>query len=113
MSPYIIPGLPNLRKKKLDWVQKAVCEATGLEWEEIVRKGRQRERVQARMMVTYLLRKHSGMKLTTIGRLFNHHHTTVISSINVFQNLIDTKDAGIMEDFKRVCKKLDIEYSNN
>jgi chromosomal replication initiator protein len=105
MNPYVIPGLKGIKvpvkyfaisyKIKPENVIDAVCVTYGITIEDVVGKSRKREIAEARHVICWALVKKMGISLSEVGRTFlgGRHHTTVISSINRFNNIYDTEEA--------------------
>jgi chromosomal replication initiator protein len=70
---------------------ETVCEHFKLNLKDLQGRSRVRERVFARHIIFYLLRKHTKMSLKSAGDLFGRDHTTVIHSIDTLNNLMYTE----------------------
>ena len=74
---------------------KIVSELTGVELKDILGNKRERQRVEARHVTIYLIKKYCpSLTLKTIGGYFNRDHTTVIHSINNVNDKLDIHDYG-------------------
>jgi chromosomal replication initiator protein len=105
MNPYVIPGLRGVKvpakyfamsyKIKSEDVIDAVCETYCVSVDDIRGKSRKRYIVEARQVISWVLVKKMGMTLAEVGKTFlgGRDHTTVISSINRFNNIYDTEEA--------------------
>jgi chromosomal replication initiator protein len=105
MNAYVIPGLKGVKvpakyfamsyKIKSEDVVDAVCEIYCITVEDVVGKSRKREIAEARHVISWVLVKKMGMTLSEVGRTFlgGRHHTTVISSLNKFNNIYETEEA--------------------
>jgi len=107
----IIPILDQEIKMADNWFVyvdelKAECEVIiggvagyyGLTFEDIIRKTRKREIVQARQLAMYLCRKLTNTWIKDIGKIFNKHHTTVIHAIKTVKDLKSIKDVYINDE---------------
>jgi len=65
----------------VDKVFLTVSKHYGVPVEEIKSKKRNKEISQARHAAVYLLRKTTDLSLNDIGKLFDQHHTTILSAI--------------------------------
>ena len=95
MSPYIVPGLMYKEIKKLDCelIIDCVCEYFDTTHEVLRKPNRTRERVIARQLICYFVRKYTQKTLFEVGQLIgNRDHTTVIHSINTVNDFLDIKD---------------------
>jgi chromosomal replication initiation ATPase DnaA len=82
-----------IRKENVDInlnvVLEAVCSATEVIPHDILAHNRQRPISTARHLFCYVAYKHYGYCLTVIGRFVNRDHSTVINSVNRYQNFLD------------------------
>jgi len=104
MNPYIIPGLERVKipskyfkmsyNMKSENVVKLVCETYGVTHDEIRHKTRARRIVDARHVLSWILVKKMGMTLSEVGKTFlgGRDHTTIINSIDRFNDIYDTDD---------------------
>jgi chromosomal replication initiation ATPase DnaA len=105
ISPYIYPGLkvemldvskhPYLYKLKdrmnEDVIIKIILERFGITHEQMVSKNRNREFVDARLIVAYILRKKCRLTYTHIGhKIGNRDHTTAIHNVRKFEDVYET-----------------------
>jgi|688.fasta_scaffold235326_6 chromosomal replication initiator protein len=113
MNPYVIPGLKGVKvpakyfamsyKIKSEDVMDAVCETYCVNIEQIRSKSRQRKIVEARHVISWVLVRKMGMTLAEVGKTFlgGRDHTTVINSLNRFNDIYDTE-----EEFKTKADEL-------
>lgn len=113
MNPYVIPGLKGVKvpakyfamsyKVKSHDVIDAVCETYCVNIEQIKSPSRQRRIVEARHVISWVLVKKLGMTLSEVGKTFlgGRDHTTVINSLNRFNDIYDTE-----EEFKTKADEL-------
>ena len=107
-NAYCIPGLPQFRKINEDDIIKAVCTYFFFTKEELIKRNRLRERVFARHIAVFFLRNELNFSLSTIGKIFNQDHTTVIHSINKIKGFIDIQDyitIKAISDIKNIYKE--------
>jgi chromosomal replication initiation ATPase DnaA len=83
-----------------DVVFNSVQQVTGLGREDLQRKTRKREIVDARNIVIYNLYPYAG-SLAEIGREFGKDHTTIINSRNRYKDYYET-DKTFREKAQRV-----------
>ena len=76
----------------LEGVTKIVCQYFELEIEQVKAKGRNRENLCARQIISYIIRRdyEREISLMMLGAFFNQDHTTQINSVRTVQNYIDT-----------------------
>lgn len=104
MNPYIIPGLKNakitmkyfsgLLNVPVDVVVRETCEVYKIETSDVTRKTRKREVCSARHTICWVLVKKFGMSRTAVAKkvLGGRDHTTIINSLQKFDNLYETED---------------------
>jgi chromosomal replication initiator protein len=113
MNPYVIPGLKGVKvpakyfamsyKIKSEDVVEAVCETYCVSNEQIKSKNRHRRLVEARHVLSWVLVRKMGMTLAEVGKTFlgGRDHTTVINSLNRFNDIYETE-----EEFKTKADEL-------
>jgi chromosomal replication initiation ATPase DnaA len=74
---------------ELTTVLEAVSSATEIIPHDILAHNRKRTISTARHLFCYVAYKHYGYCLTVIGRFLNKDHSTVINSVNRYQNFLD------------------------
>lgn len=72
----------SIVKADIGSIIKAVTRETGVTHDEMCRRGRQRERVEARAVVAWLTRHYTAMSLTSIGERIGRAHTTTMHYID-------------------------------
>ncbi len=86
-----------------DLIKKMVADYFNLELNQLQSKSRKREIVQARQISMYLAKKFTKASLEEIGKkIGNRDHATVIYSMKVVNDLMDTN-----KKFKRMVKELE------
>lgn len=123
ISPYIFPGLklemldssrhPYLKplKDRMDENQivKIILERFGITHEMMVSKRRNRELVDVRLVIAYVLRKKLGCTYTHIGHMLgNRDHTTAIHNERKFVDVYET-EPGFRRKANNVFDKLGVE----
>ena len=104
-------------------VLEAVSVTTGVPSEKVFGKDRHRDIMAARHLFCYMAKMHTDCTLMSIGKYINRDHTTVINSVKVVNDMIDTKyevfvdlvhkcDAYINREFKKEYEmKVFVPYS--
>jgi len=100
MNPYAVPGVVSC-KKPAD-VVKLVEEAFDVSLEQIKSKARHNHIRVPRQVLAFLLVRY-GLTTSKAGFIINRDHATVIHSVKVVEDTIDTD-----EDFKKLIEKLKI-----
>jgi hypothetical protein len=90
-----------MSQKVIEHVQKITASYFGLTVEDMLRRLRDSNRVHARQMGMYILRKHYNMGLLEIKLAYNVDHTTVMHAVKQIENYVYIKD-------KRTCNDLGI-----
>lgn len=86
----------------LENVLEAVVLVSGVPADKIIGKRRDKEIASARHIFCYLGRSHTGASLLAIGKFLGRDHTTVINSIKVVNDMIDT-DYEVFVDMVNEC----------
>lgn len=83
-------------------VLEAVVFVSGVPGEKILGKRRDKEIASARHIFCYMSRTHTNCSLLGIGEFLDKDHTTVINSIKVVNDMIDT-DYEVFVDMVNEC----------
>jgi chromosomal replication initiation ATPase DnaA len=84
-----------------------VCSVTGVDYKDAVRKTRSTLQRRTRRLITYFAYQHCRMTYKHIGELLGgRHHTTMISSVAVIQDLIHTNDSMVCEYVNEINSKI-------
>ena len=114
ISPYIYPGLESSTVLKtetfLKKVMDVICEQKHIHEFEVLSKSRAKPLVMARHQITFILRKKTKMSSTFIGTLLNKDHATILHSIKLWQDLLDT-DKEIASDHFWVMQNLNFRVN--
>ena len=123
LSPYIYPGLKMAhglhreikeQSKSLqfslskDEVLKIISEERFVTVEDILSRSRKTEYVIARHMYCSILKKYYGYTLKKIGSIINRDHTSVIHSIQQFNNHYQYEE-GYRKSVNRIYDRLGIQ----
>lgn len=81
----------------VDRIFAAVTKKYGIKREDIVGQKRNKEIAQARHICNYLIRSITDMSLQNIGKIFNRHYSTVISSVDFVEKKIVTDPLFALE----------------
>lgn len=75
-----------------DWheVLRAICQVTDQTPDQIISKSRRRKPMYARHMFNHICRKRLGMTFMEIGRIVRCDHSTIISSVREFGDILIT-----------------------
>lgn len=84
-----------------DEILTAVCAALKVDYEVLMGKSRQRDISDARKIAFRLLRDVSRLTLVQIGKIFNKDHSTVVHSLNAYDEFYQF-DACFREKVFRV-----------
>lgn len=87
-----VPGVRIHEDLPIYLIFTAVSAVTEISVTEMKSKSRKRERVEARQMCMYLLRKYTKLSLKKIGDMFGgRDHTTAIHARETIKDLIHTE----------------------
>lgn len=85
------PGYGISTDKKIREIEKLVCDLNGEDPKHIKKRSRTRNRVLARQMIFYLLRRHTSLTLLQMGNLYGlQDHSTVTHGIGALNDLMYT-----------------------
>ena len=75
-----------------DWheVLRAICQVTDQTPDQIISKSRRRKQMFARHMFNHICRKRLGMTFMEIGGIVRCDHSTIISSVREFGDILAT-----------------------
>jgi hypothetical protein len=91
-----------------DIVIKIVCDTFHVNYDKLVSKTRKREVTEARQLIASMIKKYSETaSLSFIGKRINRDHATVLHSIRVWNNLVDT-NPNKYKIYQRVSTKIDL-----
>lgn len=119
MSPYVMPGLRGakipvnvfkpMRGCSTEEIVNVVCEELGTTPEAVRGSRRNRQIVEARQIISFIMVKKVRCTLVYVGQeaLGGRDHTTVIHSLRNFENLYETEE-GYRDMVNRILNKLSI-----
>lgn len=84
-SPYIIPGIPA--KKTADEIIDDICSKLQLTPRDIIGSRSYRSFVDARIIITWHLRKKTSLTFEDVGQHINKNHATAIYYYNLYEKL--------------------------
>lgn len=106
MNYMSFPGLKKRPNIKAEFIAEAVAEYCGTKVENLKTKGRYRDRVMARKLVFYFLKKHTKMNMRDIAQMFGFRgHATVTHALNSLRDLRSVYP-GIDADILAIENKL-------
>ena len=103
--PNVPPHLIEERQITLEEIECFVCSAKSVSPYQLAGKTRKREIVYPRMLTHYFARILTPLSLKSIGQKHNRDHTTVLNSIRIINNLMET-DETIKEDVSTLLSML-------
>jgi chromosomal replication initiation ATPase DnaA len=89
LKPKIISSYESSYSAKLSEIVEAV---TGISFDKINSKGKQIKISTARHIFVYVYHTYIDDNISALGRLINRDRTTIMHSISVIKNWIDTND---------------------
>jgi chromosomal replication initiator protein len=104
--------LPFNRNVTVPLIQKKVAEARHITVDTMlmpdhVPGARENSICKSRQLSMYLSKSYTKLSLSSIGAMHgNRDHATVLSACRTINNLIETKDWIILEDFRKLDKYL-------
>lgn len=92
----LIPQSSEVLLMEYERLCELICGITGVAYNDALKKNRSIRERRTRQLITYFAYKHCRMTYKHIGELLGgRHHTTMISSIAVIQDLIYTNDSMV------------------
>lgn len=85
---------------------QAVSNVTGIKRRHILGQRKFRRYIDARHMAMQLVRQSTKLTLTSIGRLFERDHSTVIHASNSVKTFIDMSD-NYRDEFNQIVSEYD------
>lgn len=88
----IIRPRTDINTRPNDWheVLRAICQVTDQTPDMIISKSRKRKPMFARHMFNHICRKRLGMTFMEIGTIVRCDHSTIISSVREFGDILST-----------------------
>lgn len=88
-------------------ISKVVCSVTKLPLDQIVSQSRKKELTQSRQLIAYYAKKFTKLNYREIGEhLGDRDHTTIMSSIERVNDLIDSNDEDICDMVNKINRRL-------
>lgn len=93
-------GMPGVKREyraslphviTLEKIIKVVCKYYNLSLKELEMKDRHRDKVRARHVIFYFIRKFTNMSLKDTAGIFFMDHTTVIHGLQKLKDLMDVE----------------------
>lgn len=91
-------------------LRDAVCQVTGITWNEIISHKRFQKICVARNLYCVFARKHFKRSLLKIGNTINRDHTSIIHSCETVQDMVDTQDEQYMQFINLINLQLGTSY---
>lgn len=94
-------------KTSFEQIEAIICDVLAISATTVRSKSRKREVVVARQLVAFYAKECCGMTYKLIGlKLGGRDHTTMMHSVKHIADLLDTGDALVTNDVKRINNKL-------
>jgi chromosomal replication initiation ATPase DnaA len=88
----IVQPKTNINDNPTTWgeVLRVICEVMDMTPDQIIAKSRKRKALYARHMFNHICRKRLGMTFMEIGSISHLDHSTIISSVREFGDILHT-----------------------
>ena len=88
----IVQPKTNINDNPTTWgeVLRVICEVMEMTPDQIIAKSRKRKALYARHMFNHICRKRLGMTFMEIGSISHLDHSTIISSVREFGDILHT-----------------------
>ena len=99
----IVKPKTDINENPTEWgeVLRAICEVMDMTPDQIITKSRKRRPMYARHMFNHICRKRLGMTFQHIGNINHQDHSTIISSVREFGDILLT-DKEMQRNFTKV-----------
>jgi len=99
----IVKPKTDINENPTEWgeVLRAICEVMDMTPDQIITKSRKRRPMYARHMFNHICRKRLGMTFQHIGNINHQDHSTIISSVREFGDILLT-DKEMQRYYTRV-----------
>lgn len=115
VSPYAYVGIKghlqiqvskmsaSLKHKTAESILFATCKYFGIEsLEKMMKRNRKDEFVMARHIAAFLIKRMTGLRDAEIAVYFKRDRTTILNSLWVVQDFIDTKNENVLESIENI-----------
>ena len=89
---------------------EAICKVNGQEMDRVLGKNRYKELVFTRQLFYYFAKQYYGAKLKEIQEVIKVHHTTILYSIELINDLIYVEDKIVLGRIERVKSYIKEKY---
>lgn len=88
----IVQPKTNINDNPTTWgeVLRVICEVMDMTPDQVIAKSRKRKSLYARHMFNHICRKRLGMTFMEIGSISHLDHSTIISSVREFGDILQT-----------------------
>ena len=106
VNPYAVPGLPYFSNLTAEIILKKVTLFYNLKHDiKIKPNSRERSIVFPRQVASYLLKNEAKLSQSEIARILNQSHATVINSLKIIDNYLQT-NKKFKEEYNNLIIKL-------
>ena len=83
---FVAVNMPASQRITVDLIKRLVCQYYNIDKDELIGIHRAKHLVRARHVAIYLTRKHIGLSLTIIGRMFGRRdHTSILHAVRCIE----------------------------
>lgn len=100
LSEYVVTNTPEHNKHKIQFVFIAIAEISGVPLQHLLGKCRKREFIDWKHIARYICKKNKYGSLVYISKELNINHATLINSIEVVEQLKDTRDVDFINKYE-------------
>lgn len=106
MTYYAIPGIIRDKKAFNDVIINEVMEEFNVSKRDIFGQVRERNIVDARKTVQYLMIRLNNLSKSEVARIFKKHHTTIMNAYRSISGFVET-DPKFRERIDRIIKRIE------
>jgi hypothetical protein len=77
-------------KVKIEILINIITKAVGIDRDVLFTKSRKRHLSDTRHLLAFLIKRETELSLANIGKIINRDHATVLNSVKVWNNLLET-----------------------
>ena len=107
ISPYVYVGLRRSKEAKQAII--IICEQIGVTEDDVKGRSRKRDYVIARHIYCFVAHFYYKYHLTSIGRILDRDHSSVIHAIKAVCNEYET-NTEFKKTFERICYAINYEF---
>ena len=99
-----------LPAQRLELIARHVCAALRVEADQVIKGKRRTQHIAfCRQLAMFMCRKLGGGSFPSIGAVFDHHHSSVISACQAIERRMAESNHGLL--FRRLVEQLEAQIT--